>query len=130
MKICAAIIAIMILVTGCAGTNTEGITKSLIDKRAIKVNRISENIFEIHMYEHKVSPMELYGINTMTSDDRKAVARDVMSFEPKFGGSVYPICLVPIEVLNEADYQVTDNHQRWLNTRWWKLTVQCSNVND
>ena len=117
------------ILTSCANTNNDGATMMFIAEGGIDIKRISKDTFEIDMFEHKVGSLDISGINTITPEERKWVASDVMNHKPQFGGDSYPLCLKPIEVLKESSFQVTGQSKRWLNTRWWKLTVRCSELN-
>ena len=129
LKVYISIFVSFLFLVSCANTNNDGVTMTFIAEGGIDIKRISVDTFEIDMYEHKVGSMDLYGINTMTPEERNWVASDVMNYKPQFGGDSYPLCLKPIEVLKESSFQVTEHPKRWLNTRWWKLTVRCSELN-
>lgn len=121
-----------ILLAGCMyGANKKGISATFMFEGAIVIHKVdaTDHNFEVHMYENEVGAMDLYGINTITSDGRAWVAADALSFSPTLKQKDMPICLSSVTVIREHSYFVENHPKRWLNTKWWKLDVYCGEVN-
>ena len=123
---------ITIFLTGCAHKPKGNVAQVLISEGGIEIKRVdaSNYNFEISMYENKPSPIDIYGINSSTTEDRASLALEIMTWVPALKYESFPRCLVEPKIVGEEKFVKEGQYKKWLNGYWWKVMVLCEKPNE